>query len=168
MPTLEQLSVELVAEFKTVRLRALQDTPSAFTGTYLAEAKLSDQDWLTRVATWNGSHSICYLGMGTSGPCGIIAGYFDKSGLPCVWVASMWVAPEHRRTGLGTMLMDAIARWAHNQGAGELRLMVTSGNASAMSFYERCGYAFTGMVGPYPNDPELKEHEMVKHLKRVR
>ncbi len=164
MPTLEQLSLRFINEFKTVRLRALQDTPSAFGSTYGKEAQFSDEDWLQRVSTWNSNRAVCYIAMDKSEPCGIIAGYFDKTDPQKAYVASMWVAPAHRRTGLGTMLMDAVQLWARSHGAGELRLMVTSNNATATAFYQRLGYTFTGTTEPYPNDPALVEYEMVKYL----
>jgi GNAT superfamily N-acetyltransferase len=165
MPTLEPLSPQLVEEYKTVRLRALKDTPTAFGSTHAKESALSDADWLKRVDTWNGPGAVCYLGMDDRAPCGIIAGYFDNNDPRMAWVASMWVAPTHRRTGLGTVLMDAVKTWAYNLGAAELRLMVTSNNSTAMRFYERCGYTFTGTTGPYQNDLALFEYEMVKPLR---
>jgi ribosomal protein S18 acetylase RimI-like enzyme len=164
MPTLEQLSLRLIKEFKTVRLRALEDTPSAFGSTYLKESQLSDEDWRKRVTTWNSNSGACYIAMDKSEPCGIIASYFDKADPQRACVASMWVAPAHRRTGLGTMLMDAVERWVRSHGAVELRLMVTSSNPIATAFYQRLGYAFTGNTEPYPNDPALVEYEMVKYL----
>ena len=54
MPKLEPLSPRLMEEFKAVRLRALEDTPTAFGSTYAKESVLSDSDWLKRVDTWNG------------------------------------------------------------------------------------------------------------------
>jgi ribosomal protein S18 acetylase RimI-like enzyme len=165
MPTLEQLSLRFIKEFKTVRLRALEDAPSAFGSTYGKESQFSDEDWLKRVTTWNADGAICYIGMDKSEPCGIIAGFFDKDDPLKAYVASMWVAPAHRRTGLGTILMDAVQLWARSRGAGELRLMVTSSNSIATAFYQRLGYTFTGNTEPYPNDPALVEYEMVKHLR---
>jgi ribosomal protein S18 acetylase RimI-like enzyme len=167
MPTLEQLSLRLTKEFKAVRLRALEDTPSAFGSTYGKESQLSDEDWLNRVNNWNSKGAVCYLGMDQSEPCGIIAGYFDKAHPQRAYVASMWVAPAHRRTGLGTMLMDAVQLWALSHGAGELRLMVTSSNSIATAFYQRLGYTFSGNTEPYPNDPALVEYEMVKYLRNL-
>jgi ribosomal protein S18 acetylase RimI-like enzyme len=165
MLTLEPLSPRLVTHLKTVRLRALQDTPSAFSSTYAQESQLSEADWLKRAAKWsNGNSSVCFLAMDESTPCAIIAGYFDDHDLPRPTVASMWVAPEHRRTGLGTRLMNEVQRWAQTRGAGELRLLVTDNNAKAISFYERCGFVFSGTTGPYANDPALLECEMVKPL----
>ncbi len=79
MPTLEQLSLRFIKEFKTVRLRALQDTPSAFGSTYVKESQLSDEDWLQRVSTWNSNHAVCYIAMDKGEPCGIIARLFRQS-----------------------------------------------------------------------------------------
>ena len=164
MPTLELLSARLVQEYKTVRLRALKDSPTAFGSTYARESALSDSDWLRRADTWNGPGGVCYLAMDAGAPCGIIAGYSDKNDPPRVWVASMWVAPTHRRSRLGTILMDAVKLWAHTLRVAELYLMVTSNNLAAIRFYERCGFAFTGRTGPYEHDSALFEYEMVAPL----
>ena len=43
-----------------------------------------------------------------------------------------------------------------------MRLTVTSNNDSAISFYRALGFAFTGGTQPYPNDPDLAEHEMIR------
>ena len=162
MLTLEPLSPRLATHLKTVRLRALQDTPSAFSSTYAQESLLSEAEWLHRAAKWSSGSSVCFLAMDEEAPCGIIASYFDDLDPPRPNVVSMWVAPEHRRTGLGSRLMNEVQRWAQTRGAGELRLMVTNNNAKAISFYERCGFVFTGTNGPYANDPALLECEMVK------
>ena len=64
MLTLESLSPRLVTDLKTVRLRALQDTPSAFGSTYSQESQLSEADWLKRAAKWSsGSSSVCFFAM---------------------------------------------------------------------------------------------------------
>lgn len=165
MPTIEPLSANLVSDLQIVRLRALQDNPTAFSGTYAEESQLSAGDWLKRVVAWNnGSQSVCYLAMDMGLPCGIIAGYLDDHDPPRPTVASMWVAPAHRRTGLGTRLLNEVQRWAEHLGAGQLRLMVTSANERAMRFYERFGFVLTGTTGPYRNDPAIFEYEMIKSL----
>jgi GNAT superfamily N-acetyltransferase len=165
MPTLESLSPHLVTELKTVRLRALQDTPSAFGRTYAEEALLSEADWLNRATAWNnGSSSICFIAMDNNAPCGMIAGYLDAHNPPGPNVAAMWVAPEYRRTGLGTLLMNEVVQWAQRYGTGGLCLMVTGGNAAAIRFYERCGFVMTGNTEPYANDPTVFECEMIKPL----
>jgi ribosomal protein S18 acetylase RimI-like enzyme len=164
MPTLEPLSPHLVAEFKSVRLRALQDTPTAFGSTYAKESQLTQEDWLTRTAAWNCGPSVCYLAMENGTSCGIIAGYLDKENPQRTHVASMWVAPTHRRTGLGSTLIQTVQLWAQNLGARELRLQVTNNNAAAIRFYEQYGFTSTGVTEPYPNDPKLVALEMIKPL----
>ena len=52
----------------------------------------------------------------------------------------MWTAPTHRRQGVGRLLVGAILDWARQRGARTLRLMVTSNNEPAISFYQRLGF----------------------------
>ena len=42
--------------------------------------------------------------------------------------------------------------------------MVTSVNSGAIAFYERLGFAKTGVMGEYPNDASIIEYEMVLAL----
>jgi ribosomal protein S18 acetylase RimI-like enzyme len=77
---------------------------------------------------------------------------------------STWVAPEQRRTGTGRLLVDAVGAWARRSRAHTLKLMVTSSNLAAISFYQRLGFTSTGRTEPYPNDPALIEYEMSKSL----
>jgi len=76
----------------------------------------------------------------------------------------MWTAPTHRMLGVGAVLVRAAENWARGAGANTMSLMVTSNNQSAQLFYERLGYAFTGFQQPWPNDPEVSEHEMSRPL----
>lgn len=51
--------------------------------------------------------------------------------------------PSARGHGIGTDLIEAVARAAHRQGARELNLMVLSGNAAARRLYARLGFIET-------------------------
>jgi ribosomal protein S18 acetylase RimI-like enzyme len=70
-------------------------------------------------------------------------------------------------SGLGSRLIQAVESWAQNLGVRELHLLVTSTNTGATRFYEKCGFAPSGLVQPYPNDPSLTESGMVKYLLRA-
>ena len=165
MLTIVPLSPRVVPNFKAVRLRALKDTPSAFGRTYAEESQFSDAEWRARVTTWNsGSRSVCYIAMDGGEPCGIIGGYLDDHAPPRANVASMWVAPSHRRSGLGTRLLDHVHKWAQTLKTPQMRLMVTNGNASAIRFYQRYGFALTGTIEPYPPDPAFHQCEMTMAL----
>ena len=105
-----------------------------------------------------------YIAMDEGAPCGMIAGKFDEIAPRRAWVLSMWVAPAHRRSGLGARLMDEVERWAQNLAICELYLHVTSNNSTAQNFYEKCGFTRTGITQPYQNDPALFEYEMAKAI----
>jgi ribosomal protein S18 acetylase RimI-like enzyme len=165
MATIEEVSIEMVWLLKAVRLRALQDMPSAFGSTFAGESQLTDEEWRKRAAAWSGDGSVCFLAMEDGSPCGIVAGKLsDSSEARFAEVMSMWVAAKMRGTGLAASLVGAVERWAQRPGVDHLRLTVTSSNARAIGFYKKCGFALTGRTEPYPNDAALVEYEMVKPL----
>ena len=102
MVTLKQINSEFAAAFKAVRLNALQDTPFAFGSTFAKESQFSDREWEQRMSRWNGDRSICYLAWDGDIPCGIAAGLLDEEQSTRVHLVSMWVAPAHRRSGVGS------------------------------------------------------------------
>lgn len=160
MPILEQINTNNVLAFKTARLSALQDSPTAFGSTYSREAAFSHAEWRHRAANMNGEKRIGYLAIDSGAPCGIAAGFLDEHNPARAQLVSMWVAPAHRRTGTGSLLVAAVQAWARSRAVHELRLMVTSSNQGAIAFYERQGFSLTGTTEPYPNDPSLIEYEM--------
>ena len=58
-----------------------------------------------------------------------------------VWIGltDLWVAPEHRRRGLGALVVAALLRWGAEQGATTVCLQVRRDNAGALAFYDRLG-----------------------------
>lgn len=55
------------------------------------------------------------------------------------WVYYLAVAPERRREGRGRLLMAAAEAWLRARSAPKLQLMVRTGNAEALGFYEALG-----------------------------
>ena len=55
------------------------------------------------------------------------------------WVYYLAVSPDRRREGLGRLLMAAAEAWLRERGAPKLQLMVRTGNAEALGFYEALG-----------------------------
>ena len=78
MISLELLTPANAMIFKEVRLRALQDTPSAFSANYAEESQLTDADWTQRAVQWNGRISRTYIAMDADTACGIAGGSFRK------------------------------------------------------------------------------------------
>jgi ribosomal protein S18 acetylase RimI-like enzyme len=160
--TLELITPRHVILFKDIRLRALQDSPTAFSSTYARESKLSDGEWNARAAQWSGRQAVGYLAIDRGNACGIAAGMIDKDDAAHAHLLSMWVAPTHRRAGVGGSLVEAVLGWARTMNVRTMHLLVTSNNAGAIEFYRRLGFALTNWTEPYVNDPELINYEMIR------
>ncbi|MGO9336005.1 MAG: GNAT family N-acetyltransferase [Terracidiphilus sp.] len=164
MVTLEQVTAERAQLFKSVRLRALEDSPGAFGSTYATEVAFSDQEWVSRAMRWNGEVGIGFLAVEDSAGCGIAGAFLDPHDAKVAQLISMWTAPSHRHRGVGRLLVNGVIDWAALRGAHTLRLTVVSNNEAAILFYKRMGFVMTGRTEPYPNDPELIEHEMTRSI----
>ena len=76
----------------------------------------------------------------------------------------MWVAPSHRRLGIGEKLVRKIFDWVRLKNVSTLTLLVTSNNDAAIKFYQRLGFAMTGKTTPHANDPSLGDCEMMRPM----
>jgi GNAT superfamily N-acetyltransferase len=61
-------------------------------------------------------------------------------------VEDMVVEEEHRRRGVGRILLGAAEAWAARRGATRLQLLADRENAPALRFYERMGWRPTQLV----------------------
>jgi ribosomal protein S18 acetylase RimI-like enzyme len=161
---LERITPGNTLVFKMIRLRALQNDPTAFGSTYAKESQLSDAEWLKRSRRWSGEGFIAYLAFDKENVCGLVACYIDEQDCQQAHVISMWVDPGYRRAGVGTTLIGGLKAWAFDRHLRELVLMVTHVNTDAIGFYERLGFRKTGRAEPYPNDPAITEYEMLLPL----
>ena len=75
-----------------------------------------------------------------------------------VELISMWVAPDHRGTGLAGRLISSVADWASTQGHDTF-LMVRDDNARAITAYEKAGFVDLGVPEDWPVDA-LRERRM--------
>jgi ribosomal protein S18 acetylase RimI-like enzyme len=150
--------------FKAVRLRALQESPSAFGSTYAREVQLTDEEWIIRTHKWSGDRGIGFLAMDDGSACGMVCSFLDDHDPASADLISMWTAATHRQQGVGRLLVNAVEDWARSRGVSTVLLMVTSNNAPAIAFYERLGFSKTGETKPYPNDPDLFEYQMSKAI----
>ena len=160
MITLQRITPQNAMTFKAVRLRALQDTPSAFGSTYAKESQLADSEWVKRAGNMNGERSVGFLAIDADVACGIAACFLDQADATQGHLISMWTDPRHRRQGVGRLLVNEILEWARQHEVRTLRLMVVCNKERAIKFYEQLGFARTGRTEPYPNDPALIEYEM--------
>jgi ribosomal protein S18 acetylase RimI-like enzyme len=164
MIALEIISPKNATIFKDIRLRALQDAPTAFSSTFAEESNLTDADWVKRAAQWSGAKSIGYLALDDCAAVGLAAGILNPNQPSRADLVSMWVAPTHRRLGIGRMLVEAIVAWGRTQKVRALLLLVTSNNDTAINFYQRLGFSLTGKTEPYRNDPSLFNYGMSRSI----
>lgn len=62
------------------------------------------------------------------------------------WINYLAVAPSHRRLRFGRALMDEAEQRLRAVGCAKINLQVRSGNAAAMAFYGRIGFATDDVV----------------------
>lgn len=157
------------ALLREVRLRALQDTPEAFSSTYEDEAQRPQPFWDERARNASaGNNLFSGLALLADEAVGLIGGFRnDEDGHHAdIDLVSMWVAPSHRGTGVAAALVEAVLDWARDDAAAEIvGLWVTRGNDRAQRFYERLGFVETGDVQPLPSDPCRDEVRMVFGLR---
>jgi GNAT superfamily N-acetyltransferase len=119
-----------------VRLRALRESPEAFSSSYEEEVDHPDDWWvegMTRLAWFAAEEA--------NGIVGVVAGMPVNDRTE---VISMWVDPERRGTGIAQGLLAAVVAWAKAEGAVGLCLAVAEGNHIGRRFYERAGFVPSG------------------------
>jgi putative acetyltransferase len=68
-------------------------------------------------------------------------------------VLRMSVAAEHRRTGLGRVVLEELLATARDWGAAVVVLETSTSWAEVVSFYEACGFAISHRAtGPFGED----------------
>ncbi len=80
-------------------------------------------------------------------------------------IVSIAVHPEHRRCGIGTILMREAERRIRERGCDVVRLEVRESNFPARRFYERLGYRVERREPGYYQDGETAVI-MVKRLRK--
>jgi GNAT superfamily N-acetyltransferase len=145
---------------RAIRLRALADAPDAF-GSTLEEATARPlESWekmLTELPTFVATANDCDVGLVRS----TVHERFTDAGC----LLSMWVAPEARRGGVGSSLVDTVVGWARGQGLSRLLLDVVETNTSAVALYSRKGFVPSGQVGTLPPPREhIREIQLVLKL----
>jgi GNAT superfamily N-acetyltransferase len=163
----DRLRPEDWRRWRDLRLRALAESPEAFSSTYEENLRFPEETWRerTRASAAPARDRAMFVAVDqASGDwIGCAGGYVDTGGTANL--ISMWVAPEHRGRGAGRALVEAVVDWARAAGHERLRLDVVRGRDSAVRLYGRLGFRPTGRTTPMPRAPVLVEEEMVLPLR---
>lgn len=98
-------------------------------------------------AVHNGTLGFGTLGFGTLGSGALGSAAVGRAAVTTApdgrcWVGltSLWVAPEHRRNGLGTLMCGELVRWGRENGATHAYLQVAVDNTDAVGLYRDLGF----------------------------
>jgi ribosomal protein S18 acetylase RimI-like enzyme len=130
------------ALWRDIRLRALQEAPTAFGSTYQREVGFEEDDWRRRLDPEKGPSVLAFA---DGRPIGMGAGYQDVVGW--LHVVAMWVEPAWRGQGVARSLLDRLVGWARSRDL-RTHLDVTVGNGAARRLYEGYGFVGTGRSEP--------------------
>jgi len=142
---------------RSIRLRALKDSPNSFGSTFEAETAFTQEDWRGRLER---SDAVTFVASEESDDIGMVRGVGDPEYPGEAFLVSMWVAPEARGRRVGESLGQAVIDWARSKGYRAVRLDVADHNAAAQRLYERMGFVPTGIIGTLPPPrTHITEHE---------
>ncbi len=150
MPRIRTFAPQEWKIYKDLRLRALADSPTAFGSTLAEEQKRTDAEWSNRLAAGTDSGmDLPIMAEVEQKLIGLAWGRINRSNPDAANLYQMWVAPGHRRLGIGKMLLEAIVAWAKAKNVSSLNLDVTFRESPAMRFYTTAGFEPSGEPQPF-------------------
>ena len=150
---IREASMADVAQFRDLRLYALQDSPISFSADYQTNLNHPLEYWQNRLrdtaneVTFLAEHEHRLIGMS-----GIARGYSPKTKHSAT-VYSVFVHPEWRGLRIAEALLEACIEWARSKEVNIIKLSVNAANASAIRCYQRCGFTI------YGTEPNALLHE---------
>ena len=157
---IRKLESHEIALHRELRLRALRESPESFRDTAEQVERQPSSYWtdLTRSVTEPDRH-IMFLAYEGDAVVGSIYGLRDRERRDSARIGGTWVAPSHRRRGVGRELVEAVISWAREQGFSHLALWAPSANPAALELYRQAGFKDTGRRKPLRNN---SSHEAVE------
>ncbi len=143
-PELVRLGPDEWQEFREVRLASLVDAPYAFGASHADWVDASEERWRSRLT----DVPFTVVARGDERLVGVVSGVSSGEHVELI---SMWVAPDHRGTGLAGRLISEVVAWADAMGQDTV-LMVRDDNAPAIRAYERAGFTDLGVPDDWPED----------------
>ena len=132
-------------EYQALRLRGLAEAPTAFASSYEEEVGTPLAEIVRRLQP---KASGAIFGAFAEDKLAGLAGLERESMIKLLHKAYLWgmyVSPEHRRSRLGTLLLEQVLPYAwHSLGVAQVNLGVQAENASAIALYRRFGFVVWG------------------------
>ena len=147
------------------RLTALQDSPDAFLADYDKEKEFGDREW--RATEFD--RGDWYVGLTEASPGTAPVSLLGITREPTTpghecFLEYLWVAPEHRRRGVASEMINQVLERLKRSGIRTVFLWVLDGNDRAVRLYERLGFVRCNVRQPLPDRPERSEELMRLNL----
>lgn len=148
------------AEYRAFRIAAATESPHAFGATPEDMAKRPDRSWRALLDAHRDPDGIALVAVDEVRWIGVMRAHVEDG---VAWVYSVYVAPDARRAGVASKLMNQLLDWSA-QHAPAAMLHVGEVNERARRLYERFGFAPTGVTLQNPAYPANTELEMRSRL----
>ncbi|MDO1529633.1 GNAT family N-acetyltransferase [Fulvimonas sp. R45] len=133
--------------YQALRLLALRESPAAFSASHDEEAGRDIAEVAARLVAADGSVRMlgAFEGDVLAGFVGVLHPQRAKL-RHAMELAGLYVAPAHRRRGVGRALLHAaIAQARATRGVRQLKLGVNASNAAALALYRAAGFETYGV-----------------------
>jgi RimJ/RimL family protein N-acetyltransferase len=139
--TIRRLGAADVEAFRSIRLKGLRNDPEAFGSTFEKESSESEQYFLDRL-----TRSAVFGGLAGDRLVGVVGFYSfeDTKSRHKGVLWGMYVTPEARGSGLGTVLVETLLEHASKE-VEQVQLTVVASNPRARRFYQRIGFVEYGL-----------------------
>ncbi len=144
-PRVRRLGPDDASALFAVRLRALREHPRAFLSSEEEDTALGVEGFAARLASTDRALT---LGGYAVGALVAMAGVARATHVKARHRAVLWgvyVAPEHRRSGLGRAIVLGAIEEARGMGIEALTLSVDAQNTPALALYRSLGFAAWGV-----------------------
>ena len=154
--TVRPLRADEWRDLRDVRLRALRDSPAAFTTTAAEAERHPDEYWSDRaVKAALGDGWGIFLARDAADLAVGMVSVVDVPDRPrVVELIQMWVDPSQRKRSVGAQLVEAVVEWGARR-ADRMRVGAASDNHAAIALYTRCGFLPTGEELPFDGRPGI-------------
>ena len=146
--------------FRSLRLEALKESPSAFAATYESALSRTAESWSQQAdSTAVGKNRATFIVFDDVRPVGLAALYRDEKRLETGEIIQVWIEPRHRGICSAARLMEAVFAWAEDNCFRRLIATVKSDNGHAIRFYRKCGFSLAdGSSDEGPEDCVLTKN----------
>lgn len=128
------------AEYKSIRLEALQSNPEMFGSSYLKEVTYSQNDWIALLENDKRAIFVLYNIDSIIGLTGVA---IDRDDATSAVLFSSFIRPEHRGKGMARLFYQARIDWAREKKCSSITVSHRAGNEISKAANQRFGFKYT-------------------------